>query len=407
MSLPPDHPRANGNTDAAAFAAEAAGPRIAYFSESVLPWVDGVSRTLGHLFSHLKACGRSFRVYSPIAPAPKYAWSENVRRVRSVPFPLYRDYRVSFPDWRWLRADLDAFKPELIHVCAPTPVAIWAQSYARSKGIPVAGSFHTDFAGYMRYYHAGALEGLGWRGLRWFYNRCDATFAPSTSVIDELRHRGVHNVGLWSRGIDCDVFSPAHRDPELRAQLGAGDETPLLLMVSRLVKEKDLADLIEMDRSLKQRGLRYRFALVGDGPFRGALERGLPDARFAGQLVGKELSRWYASADIFVFPSTTETFGNVVQEAMASELGTIVVDKGGPPSLIEHGVTGLVAWANTPRDLASQVETLIKDPARRREMGRKAREVALQRTWKDINGALLRQYDALIAEKRAGQSSSS
>jgi glycosyltransferase involved in cell wall biosynthesis len=160
-----------------------------------------------------------------------------------------------------------------------------------------------------------------------------------------------------------------------------------------------------MDRALKRRNLRYRFALVGDGPFRAVLQRGLPDAHFTGELTGPELARWYASADIFVFPSTTETFGNVVQEAMASGLATIVVDKGGPSSLLENGVSGLVARANQPEDLAQRVALLIESPALRQELAARARGLACSRTWEAVISGLLRDYDAMIAEKRpiAGQ----
>jgi glycosyltransferase involved in cell wall biosynthesis len=178
-----------------------------------------------------------------------------------------------------------------------------------------------------------------------------------------------------------------------------GDDCPLLLMVSRLVKEKDLLELIDLDSLLKRRGLRYRFALVGDGPLRAALQRSLTDAHFTGELVGPELWRWYASADIFVFPSTTETFGNVVQEAMAAGLATVVVDKGGPPSLLEDGVSGLVAKPNRPEDLAAKVAGLIENPALRRDMGMRARDLACTRTWEAINGRLLQDYQALVNDR--------
>jgi glycosyltransferase involved in cell wall biosynthesis len=362
--------------------------------------VDGVSRTLGQLFTTLRKQGIDFCIYSPMEPSPEYAWSDRVRVVRSFAFPLYRDYRISMPDKRWLRADLDAFQPDLIHICTPTPAPFWAQGYARSHGIPVAGSFHTDFVGYMSYYRAGLLQTPAWKALAWFYNRCEGTFAPSRNFVEDLRRRGFQNVQLWSRGIDCDLYSPRHRDPRLRAGLGLNEDTPLLLMVSRLVKEKDLADLIGMDRSLKQRGLKYRLALVGDGPFRAELERGLPDAYFAGQQVGMELARWYASGDIFVFPSTTETFGNVVQEAMASGLSTVVVNKGGPPSLLEDGVSGLMARAKDPADLAVKVAGLIEDQQRRRRLGEEARALAMTRTWDAVNGALISAYEAMASRDR-------
>lgn len=369
--------------------------RIAFFSESLLPLVDGVSLTLNNLFLALESAGIEFRVYAPFRPGADVPWSRRVRLVRSFRFPLYRDYRISVPGGRAVTADLDAWKPDLIHVVSPTPMAVWAQSYARRRGIPVVATFHTHFVSYFPYYGARGLEGLGWRILRWFHGRCAATYAPSSSIVEELTRQGVPNVRLWSRGVDTGRFSPAHRDDALRASLGAGDDAPLVLMVSRLVKEKDLADLVRADRVLRQRGRSYRLALVGDGPMRRRLERDLPHAHFAGYQAGDDLARWYASADVFVFPSTTETFANVVQEAMASGVPAVVVDRGGPPGVIEPGRSGLVARAHDAVDIADRIEHLLLDAGARRRMGRAGRLRALGRTWPAVNAQLIAGYRRL------------
>jgi glycosyltransferase involved in cell wall biosynthesis len=366
--------------------------RIAYFTESLLPLVDGVSHTLNHLFHTLEDEGIDFRVYSPFMPSRDIRWSHRVCRVRAFRFPLYRDYKVSWPGGRRLVAELDALAPDLIHVASPTPMAVWAQNYARTRGIPVVATFHTHFVAYLPYYRLRGLEPLGWRIIRWFYGRCAATYAPSSSIVDELRAQGLHGVRLWSRGVDAELFSPARRDAALRERLGASDDTPLLLTVSRLVREKDMADLVTMDRELQRRGVRYRFALVGNGPMRLELERELPHAYFAGHQRGHELARWYASADVFVFPSTTETFANVVQEAMASGLPAVVVDRGGPPGVIEPGRSGLVARARDGISLADQVERLLVDRTLRMAMGSAARDRAAARTWSAVNSALLDDY---------------
>jgi glycosyltransferase involved in cell wall biosynthesis len=200
---------------------------------------------------------------------------------------------------------------------------------------------------------------------------------------------------LWSRGVDPCRFSPAWRCETLRCQLGVNEVIPLVLLVSRLVKEKDLADLVQMDRELRQRGASYRLALVGDGPLRKRLERALPHAFFAGHQSGVALSRWYASADIFVLPSTTETFANVVQEAMASGVPAVVVDRGGPAGVIEPGRSGLVARAHDPVHFADRVELLLADAALRRAMGDAGRQRALERTWDDVTGLMIAEYQAL------------
>jgi phosphatidylinositol alpha 1,6-mannosyltransferase len=374
--------------------------RIVFFTESLLPLVDGVSHTLGHLFTALEAEGIDFRVYAPFVPPADVPWQHRTRRVPSFCFPLYRDYKVSLPGGRRVAAELDAYRPDIVHVVSPTPMAIWAQAYARSRGIPVVATFHTHFVAYFPYYGLRRLERIGWRILRWFYGRCAVTFAPSMSIIEELNAHGITNVYLWSRGVDSHTFAPAWRDDALRARLGADENAPLVLLVSRLVKEKDLADFITMDRELRSRNLTYRLALVGCGPMRKRLERALPHAHFAGHQCGPELSRWYASADIFVFPSTTETFANVVQEAMASGVPAVVSDRGGPQTVIEDGRSGLVARANDPMDFADKVERLVLDRELRMAMSRAARLRGQERSWSAVNSVIVREYQN-IAGKRA------
>jgi phosphatidylinositol alpha 1,6-mannosyltransferase len=366
--------------------------RVVYFTESLLPLVDGVSHTLSHLFDTLEAEGVDFRVYAPFVPPPSIRWSRRVQEVRSFAFPLYRDYRVSIPGGRRIEAELDAYAPDIVHVVSPTPMAVWAQNYARSRDIPVVATFHTHFVSYFPYYGVGGLEAVGWKLIRWFYGRCDATYAPSSSIVDELSSHGVDGVRLWARGVDGARFSPSWRCDTLRQRLGASGSVPLVLMVSRLVREKDLADLVEMHALLRERGVSYRLALVGDGPMRAELESRLPDVHFAGHQVGDDLARWYASADIFVFPSTTETFANVVQEAMSSGLPAVVVDRGGPPGVIQPGRTGLVARPNDPAHLAELVERLIANAPVRAAMGRMARQLALTRSWPEVNATLLNEY---------------
>jgi len=371
--------------------------KIAYFSESLLPHVDGVSRTLAQLFGFLERAGVDFRVFSPFVPPPEISWADRVRGVPYIHVPWHSEYRVTVPIGHKISARLDEYGPDLIHVVSPTPIAVRAQKYGQRHGIPIVGSFHTHFVSYFRFYGLRRIEWFGWRLLRSFYGRCEVVYAPSHGIIRELAARGIGRTELWSRGIDLGRFSPRWRDAELRARVGADDDTPVLLMVSRLVKEKDLADLVQADRILRARGSRHRLVLVGDGPMRAELERELPDAFFAGHQTGDDLARWYASGDVFVFPSTTETFGNVILEAQASGLPAVVVDRGGPPDLVEDGVTGLVARANDPADFAAKVEMLATDAAARRRMGCRAREAAAERDWNAINGRLLESYRRVVA----------
>jgi phosphatidylinositol alpha 1,6-mannosyltransferase len=374
--------------------------RVAYFTESLFPHVDGVSRTLAQLFTTLLQRGIDFRVYSPFVPT-EVPWADRVHRVPYFRFPLHPDYRVSLPYGHDALDDAARFGPDLVHVVSPTLMPARAQKWAASRGIPVVASYHTHFVSYGRFYRMGWLEGWGWWMNRRFYARCERVYPPSFSMVRELAEHGITNTEVWSRGIDLNRFSPRFRDPELRRLAGADEHTPLLLMVSRLVKEKDLADLVEMERLLKARGSRHRLALVGDGPMRAELEQALPDAYFAGHQGGEALARWYASGDVFVFPSTTETFANVVLEAEASGTPPVVVDRGGPPDLVEHGVTGFIARPNDPADLADHVERLVQDAQLRRRMGTAAHTAAQGRDWPTINGALIESYGRVIEEYRA------
>ncbi len=375
--------------------------RVAYFTESLYPLVDGVSRTLARLFGTLERREVDFLVFSPFVPGPEVSWHSRVRETKYIHFPPYPDYRVSVPRIAPYRRALEEFRPDLIHVVSPTPLAYRAQTLALGMGVPVVASFHTHFVSYFRFYGIGRFEAQGWSLLRRFYERCARIYVPSESIIRELGEQGMRNLELWSRGIDLAGFSPHHRDRSfLLERHGVAEDEPVLLLVSRLVKEKDLHDLIPLDRELKKRGIRYRFALVGDGPLRPTLERALPDAIFAGQQSGAELARWYASSDVFVFPSTTETLGNVVLEALASGTPAVVVDRGGPQDLIRHGSNGYVAKANDIGDIADYLERLLRDAEMRGRMGEDGRSSASSRKWEEINGGLIDSYARVIEESR-------
>jgi phosphatidylinositol alpha 1,6-mannosyltransferase len=372
--------------------------RVVYFTESLYPLVDGVSRTLARLFATLEKRGVEFAIFSPFKPTAEISWRDRVREVGYFRFPPYPDYRVALPYSKGIAADVAAFSPDLIHVVSPTPFCYRGQTIARSLGVPVVASFHTHFVSYFRYYGVRWLEPLGWEILRRFYRGCARVYAPSLSIIRELRLEGIDRVELWSRGIDLERFTPEHRDSRLRELAGADRNTPLLLFVSRLVKEKDLADLVSVARILRERGVRFSLALVGDGPMRSELEHAIPNGLFLGHLSGPELARWYASADAFIFPSTTETLGNVVLEALASGVPAVVVDRGGPQDLIEQGSNGFIANANDPEDIASHVQALLENTELRETMSRQARASARSRNWEEVNGGLLASYAEVIAE---------
>lgn len=369
--------------------------KIAYFTESLPPNMDGVSHTLIQISRFMESRGVEFRFLSPFIPDKSHFLSNRVRKVRSIPFPMYTAYRISFPLFENLDDYLDGFSPDIVHVVSPTPLCIYGLKYARNHDLPAVGSYHTNFVSYFKYYGFGKLEGLGWKYLRWFYNQCGKTFVPSQSVQEDLTHQGIHNVELLPHGIDTQRFSPDFRSSRIRRLLG-GEDLPVLLFVGRLVKEKDLADLIQAFTQLQSQGYRFRAVFVGDGPMRQDLARQLPEAHFTGTLSGSELSQWYASSDLFVFPSTTETFGLVVQEAFASGIPVVGVRQGGVADLIQDGVNGFLAEPNRPADLAEKVAALLDNASLRTQLGANARSLVMEHSWDKVNQQLLESYRSLV-----------
>ena len=368
--------------------------KVAYFTESLPPLVDGVSHTLSYLQKSLEAEKIDYMFFSPFLPTDEN-WAGKVEHILSVPFPLYTKYRVSLPAFHDLRNSLAQFAPDIIHICSPFFLGFFAYRYAAEAGIPAVNSFHTRFVSYLKYYGFGWFEPYGWRFLKWFYNRGDSCFVPSEATIKELGARGFSNLTLWERGIDSGRFSPAFANRNLKDHWSpAGD--PVALFTGRLVKEKDVETLLKAHRILLQRKVAYKLVFVGDGPMREQIEREAPDALLAGHLQGDQLSRAYASADIFVFPSTTESFGNVVLEAAATGLPVIGASEGGVGDLIRDGETGFLTIPRNHEDFALKMETLLTNESLRNEMAAGALEFALQKSWSQINHRLFQSYEMLI-----------
>jgi phosphatidylinositol alpha 1,6-mannosyltransferase len=375
--------------------------RIAYFTEVLPPFVDGVTHTLTHLKSSLVEDGHEFIFLSPVVPGVD-GWRGRVVEIISVPFPLYTKYRVGLPVFHDIRSTLDKFKPDIVHIVSPFFMGMAAYNYARERGIPAVNSYHTRFVSYLKYYGFSYLEWFGWDYLRWFYNKAARTFVPSTTTIKELEEHGFERLSLWQRGIDTSHFSPLFADRNLHDHWSS-DGSPVALYAGRLVKEKDIETLIKAYQILKAKEVAFKLVFVGDGPLREELASVLPDAILAGFKNGEELSRAYASADIFVFPSTTESFGNVVLEAEASGLPCVVASEGGVMDLVQNGETGFLAKPKDAADLASKMEILLTNEILRNSLSLKAREHAASKSWREVNRVLFRGYEELIANGKASQ----
>src|SRR5258708_4117703 len=321
--------------------------RIAFCSDSVPPVWDGVTRTLSELVTTLTDARVEFQFLSAVHPDPRLAWRDRVHVVPSVPFPLYPYYRMGLPVRRRLDRVLDRFAPDLVHVVTPSFLGLYGLHYARRRGIPALASFHTDFVGLLEFYWLRYMDGVARFLARRFYGQCATTLVPSRHQAAKLSEYGIKNVGLWRRGVDSAAFSPAFRSAALRAEIGA-DGVPIVLYVGRLAREKNLHYLIAAIELLRRSGTPFKLVIVGQGPMRRTLVRRLPEAHFTGHVEGVELARWYASADVFVFPSTAETFGNVRLAALPSGLPAVAAGGRAAGARVPPHPNGLPAPARQP-----------------------------------------------------------
>jgi glycosyltransferase involved in cell wall biosynthesis len=369
--------------------------RVAYFAGTMRPGHDGVTRVLYQLIGHLNKRGVENIFFSPIVSQEEF--HTVMHRVPSVSFPLYKDYRLALPGHKHFEEQLRAFKPDLLHINSPCSLGYAAMKYGQKNDIPVVATYHTHFASYARYYSARAFEALSWSYFRKVYNGCQRVFVPSRPILHELRERGIRNMEFMPHGVDTDAFNPRFRNPAWKSRLGLEGKI-VLLFAGRLVWEKDLRTLAEAYSLLSAQRNDLAFVLAGDGPVREELRATMPGALFLGQLSGVELSTVYASSDIFVFPSTTETFGNVTIEAMASGLPPVCARAGGSEGLVLDGVTGMLTEPRNGADLAAKIQLLAGLPSLRRTLAANAFAFAQQQAWGEIFDRQLESYDRIIDE---------
>ena len=372
--------------------------RLTLVTETFPPEVNGVARTLGKWVTAFRERGHSVTVIRPRqtaeAPAPG--------QVHGVPLPMYPQLRFGVASPARLRGMLQRSAPDLIHVATEGPLGVAALMAAASLQLPVVSSFHTNFDQYLSHYGLAGLEMAAAAYLSWFHNLTALTLAPSRAACDRLHSIGVRRTAIWGRGVDADLFHPRHRDAALRQELGLTDDDVLLVYVGRLAAEKNLGALLEgFERLQRVCGSGpVKLALVGNGPLAPSLSaRQLPGVIVAGEKRGLELSRWYASADVFAFPSKSETFGNVVLEAQASGLPVVSFDSQAIRERIEHGIDGLLVPG--AGDLAQALSELCADRTLRSNLGSAARRSAERQSWAAIFDDLESVYCRLVSSRQA------
>lgn len=378
--------------------------RVALVASSYNYIKDGVALTLNRLVAYLEEQGVEVLVFAPVAEVPAFAHHGTLVPVPSLALPPRPEYRVAFGLPQQAVERLHAFRPDLIHIAlAPDFLGYSALRIARRLKIPVVASCHTRFETYLKHYwYAAGLGGPLRYYLRRSYGACREVYVPSQSMVNALLADGFrNNFRLWPRGVDTSRFNPGKRSSLWRAKHGIGEDELVVVFVSRLVREKQLDTLAAALRLIEAGGTAHRSMIVGDGPERAALARRLPGAVFTGFLEGEELAQAYASSDVFLFPSETETFGSVTLEAMASGLPCVCADATGSRSLVVQGRTGYLAKPGCAQEFADRIATLARDPELRRQMGAAARERSLEFSWDETMARILGYYKSLLAETPA------
>lgn len=372
------------------------GARIALFTGAYNHIADGVSLTLNRLVAYLGERGADVRVYAPTTIKPALKHAGTLVPVRSTSAPGRPEYRISLGLTGEAHADLTRFQPNLFHIATPDLLGLAALKTARKWKTPVVASYHTHFASYLDYYKLGILEGVVWSYLRWFYRQCLQVYVPTRSMEAVLRTHGIDgNLRLWPRGVDSMLFNPANRSRAWRSHRGIADSDIVVAFVSRLVAEKGLNVVVDVMRGLSDRHASHRALIVGDGPERKSLESSLPNAIFEGHLSGEDLAKAYASSDVFLFPSETETFGNVTLEALSSGLPAVVANATGSNALVTNSVNGFLAEPRNPAAFLERVEQLVNDSDLRSRMGTAARKSAESYDWSAVLDQIAGYYEEI------------
>lgn len=375
--------------------------RVAIFTDTFVPQVNGVARNTGMLAEALEARDIPCIVLSPDTGL-KIGQVYDLYFSHGFNFPFYPECKIALPNYPEIRRRLDLFRPDLVHLVTEFPMGLCGLRYASRTGIPAVGSYHTNLPQYLSYYGLSFFSAWTWKYLRWFHNRCVINYCPSESSRKLLEDKGFRNLDILGSGVDTLLFSPEKRREYFRTRAGSGKSGTVLLYVGRLAPEKDLDVLMKAYVILRKKYRDIRLVITGDGPMAAELKRDAPPGvTFTGYLHGEELSAAYASGDIFIFPSTTETYGNVIIEAMASGLPVVAPYSGGIKENLVHRHNGLACRPRSVSDMVEAVILLKENPGLRKTLSEQARNHALARSWESVfNGVVDGYYNALSGSAR-------
>lgn len=357
---------------------------IALVTETFAPDLNGVARTVAHMVYLLRGRGHRVQVIRPRHPGELAHDRNDELVVAGVPLPMYPEVRVACPIRGALRERWQQDLPDIVHVATEGPLGWSAARAAQDLGLPLTTDFRTHFEQYSEHYGLGWCRQLIASYLRRFHNRATSTFVPTSALRAELAAEGFLNLEVVGRGVDTNHFSPRHRSTELRRQWGISDAAPAVLHVGRLAAEKNVELLFDAFRSISMRVPDARMIVVGDGPLRARLEKRHPDVLFTGPRTGASLAAHYASADLFLFPSLTDTFGNVTLEALASGLTVVAFNRGAALTHIRHGQNGVVVNGNRGIDFIVRACAAAEQHQYLNAMRVQARVSALAADWMSV-----------------------
>ncbi|HKM99846.1 MAG TPA: glycosyltransferase family 1 protein [Candidatus Binataceae bacterium] len=402
---PPMHPTLEPSSRSAASSPQ----HICVVTETYPPEINGVALTLAQLVKGLLARGHTVSVVHPeqrnrpTSHGSESGFYSEAILVRGLPLPGYHGLQFGMPAKRLLRRSWRQHPPAAIYVATEGPLGWSAMRAARSLGIPTVSGFHTNFHHYCKHYGVGWLQDLALRYLRWFHNQTECTLVANEDLRARLQRARFNNVSVLERGVDSQLFAPERRCTGLRREWGLAYNDLVLIYVGRIAAEKNLEVAIEAYRAMRVFNDRIKFVIVGDGPLRRALQRDHAELIFAGMQSGAQLARHYASADVFLFPSETETFGNVTLEAMASGLVVIAYNYAGAKLHITHGETGVLVRFGDVKAFVDSACSLIREPQAVKTIRRQAREYATSLNWPRV----VEQFETLLMSAGARASKAS